>query len=114
MAKEENELTEIGFVAQAIVDGRIGACAASRKIRDLAFRAFADPLGHEEIRLFIGIDSEAMHLPLEGERQRWHPTALQLKDEEMLQLDLHFRDAALVSAQRILADPKYRVINRGR
>lgn len=113
MPDERKELQEIGIVARAFAEGRIGTCLASRKIRDLAYRAFADPLAHEEIRLFIGIDSEAMHLPVEGERERWDPRALQTKDEEMLRLDHHYREAALASARRILADPKYGVTDCG-
>jgi len=103
------KMIEIGQQAEALVAGRIGICAAARRIRDLSFSAFKDPWAQPELKIFLVIDSETDDLPVDRGREHWDPGALKKKDEEIARVDALYRGQALQAAQLVLADPRYQV-----
>nr|WP_230489751.1 hypothetical protein [Leptospira noguchii] len=54
-----------------------------------------DPL----FRIFLGIDSETDHLPIEDERNLWDPKALIEKDKEIREMEINFESEARIAAE---------------
>lgn len=81
MTKSELEQSAL-TIARAILDGSIPTLLACREMARIFRQLKLRP--DDALRLFVGIDSETDHLPLEPlERQLWEPSALAKKDEEI-------------------------------
>ena len=87
-------------VARAILDGELGVILGARHIAGL-FYAFEDEDDPDRL-VWVGIDSETDHLPVDEERRNWSPQALARKDEEIAECEAFFKDTALKACRRLL------------
>jgi hypothetical protein len=91
---------EVVTIARAILGGEMGVVLGARHITALGY-AFEDAFDPDLI-LWVGIDSQTDHLPVDEERRNWSQQALAIKDVEIAECEAFFKDAALDGCRRLL------------
>ena len=81
--------------------GTIGVLHAAQKLSSLRHTLVGDARD-EDWDVFVGIDSETDHLPLEEDRKNWSPEALARKDIEIKEAEDFFRARAVEAAHNLL------------
>jgi hypothetical protein len=84
-----------------LTNGDIGVLAAAQKLSLLRHTLVGDARD-EDWDVFVGIDSETDHLPLEESRKNWAPDALARKDVEIKEAEDFFRARAMQAAQNLI------------
>jgi hypothetical protein len=78
----ENDAEDAVRIARSIIDGSISVLPGCRKILGSLRRLGVDR--EKPFVIFVGIDSESDHLPLDPEeRKHWSPEALIREDKEI-------------------------------
>ena len=87
--------------AKAVINGDIGIILGSRQIHAYRFD-LADDLD-DDFSLFIGVDSQTDHLPVDEERRNWSSEALSRKDLEIAEAEEFFKDDVLAACRKLIA-----------
>lgn len=72
---------KIVAICEAMLREEIGIIAGSRRLTSLGFELFDDH--DKDFLMFVAIDSETDHLPVDFERRNWSVEALERKDKEI-------------------------------
>jgi hypothetical protein len=88
-------------ILSRIAGGNIGVLCAAQKLCSLRHALVGDARD-EDWDVFVGIDSETDHLPLEEDRKNWAPEALARKDIEIKEAEDFFRARAVKAAHNLL------------
>jgi Protein of unknown function (DUF2489) len=79
---------KIVAICESIINEEIGIIAGSRRLVSLYHEIFDNE--DSDFRLFIAIESETDHLPVDFERKNWSLDALKRKD---LEIDLYEKES---------------------
>ena len=91
---------KIVAICEAVIAEEIGIIAASRRLSALGFELFN---GHnEDFILFVGVDSETDHLPVDIERKNWSAEALKRKDEEIAEADAFYKNNVMAACRKLI------------
>jgi hypothetical protein len=88
-------------IASKMIDGQIGIIDGSRQLSRLR-NSVSDLDFDEDFMVFVAIDSETDDLPVGSERQYWADSALAMKDQEIKDAELSFREQALTGCKRLI------------
>ena len=88
-------------ILSRLTAGDIGVLRAAQKLSSLRHTLVGDARD-EDWDVFVGIDSETDHLPLEEDRKNWAPDALARKDIEIKEAEDFFRARAVEAAHNLL------------
>jgi hypothetical protein len=96
---------KIVAVCEAILDEEIGVVAGSRRISDFECELDdeLDDESYEDLKPFIGINSETQHLPVNWERRNWSAGALERKDKEIAEAETFYKDKAFAACRKLIA-----------
>ena len=87
--------------AQGVISGETGIILGCRRLQAYRFDLASE---HDvDFMLFVGVDSQTDHLPVDEERQNWSSEALVRKDLEIAEAEKDFRDDVLSACHRIIA-----------
>lgn len=78
----------------------IGIILGSRKLIHLKHQ-LSDEFD-EDFMIFVGIDSQTDHLPVDSERQNWSKESLELKDAEIEEQELYFKSDAFANCKKLI------------
>ncbi len=88
-------------IAEAILNCEISIIVGSRKLNALRFSLDLD--NDEDFSLFVLIDSDTDHLPIDWERQNWSVEALARKDVEIAECELFYKESVITACKKIIA-----------
>lgn len=91
---------KIVAVCEAILKEEIGVIAGSRRLKGLGFDLCGDH--DEDFMVFVAIDSETDHLPVDWERRNWGVEALKRKDEEIAEAEASYKDRAFLACRNLI------------
>ena len=87
-------------IAHKLINGDIGVIEGSRELSSISHQI---EHGLENIfRIFIGIDSETVSLPVGGVRAEWQARALALKDIEIARCEQRYRQRTVAACRELL------------
>jgi hypothetical protein len=92
---------EVVRIAAAILSAHIGLVECTRELLPHLLTVLEER--DENLRFFIGLDSETDHFPVGLERKHWNREALHVKDQELRAAEAFYRDAAEAALTRIIA-----------
>jgi hypothetical protein len=99
---EEHERSQVELVsiAESVLNGDLGVILGSRRLRALERRVTDefDP----DFFIFIHVDSETDHLPVDEERGNWSKEALERKDIEIAEAEALFKEPVVEGCRRII------------
>jgi hypothetical protein len=90
---------------KSVLSGETGIIAGSR----LLWR-IGDELNNQrdpDLIIFIAVNSETGHLPVDKERENWSEEALKSKDVEIAEYEAHYRQKVMDGCRRILERYRY-------
>ena len=87
-------------ICEAMLREEIGVIAGSRRLTGLGFELFDDH--DEDFLMFVAIDSETDHLPVDLERQNWNIEALERKDKEIENYEASAKTDALETCRKLI------------
>jgi hypothetical protein len=96
----DEQRREMVRVAREILNGSIGIVAGARQMNGLRFPAKLE--WDEDVKVFIGIDSQSDHLPLGLVRRHWNEEVLKIKDEELKRFELSVKDRAFRACESFI------------
>lgn len=91
---------KIVAICEAILSEEIGIISGSRKLMYLGHLVSED--FDEDFGLFISVDSETDHLPVDRERKNWSIEALKIKDLEIAEYEKDFRDDVFSACKKLI------------
>jgi len=91
---------KIVAVCEAMLREEIGIIAGSRKLTSLGLEFFGDH--DEDFVMFVSIDSETDHLPVDLERQNWNIKALKRKDKEIENYEASAKADAFETCRKLI------------
>lgn len=91
---------KIVSIREAMLREEIGIIAASRRLVSLGFELFANH--DKDFLMFVAIDSETDHLPVDLERQNWSVEALERKDQEIVNYEAIAKEDALETCRKLI------------
>ena len=91
---------KIVAICEAMLNGKIGIIAGSRSLQSLGFELFKEH--NEDFLIFLGIDSQTDHLPVDKERMNWNLEALDRKDVEISEWEKFYSDDALSQCTKLV------------
>lgn len=86
-------------ICEAVICEEIGIIAAARRLWRLGIELGADDSNFE---VFVAIDSETDHLPVDIERQNWSSEALQAKDAEILEYGKRYKSEVINACKNLI------------
>jgi hypothetical protein len=92
--------SEIVTIANAILNGETGIILGSRQLSSLRYELSdeRDP----DFNIFIAIDSETDHLPVDNERENWSVEALKRKDVEIAEYEAYHKDQVIDACKKLI------------
>lgn len=87
-------------ICEAIKSEKIGVIAGSRTLVSLHFELFDE--NDEDFITFRAIDSETDHLPVDWERKNWSKGALEIKDKEITEYELFYKDEVFLACEKLI------------
>ena len=94
-------------ICEAILNEEIGIIAGSRILNSLDHELRHSQVGQferdEDFILFVGIDSETDHLPVDRERANWSAEALARKDKEIAESEAFYKNSAFAACRHLIA-----------
>ena len=97
----ENLRGNLVKTAKAVLHGEIGVILGSRKIQSYRFDLASD--FDPDFMLFVAVDSETDHLPVDEERANWSFEALARKDVEISEVEAFWKQDIMVACQKLIA-----------
>jgi hypothetical protein len=94
-------------ICEAILKEEIGIIAGSRRLNGLGNELCGD--NDEDFLIFIAIESETDHLPVDWERRNWSDEALQRKDREIAETEAVHQDRVFAACKRLIGRFGFRV-----
>ena len=91
---------KIVAICEAMLREEIGIIAGSRRLVGLGLELFSDH--DEDFLMFVAIDSETYHLPVDLERQNWSVEALERKDKEIESYEASAKADALETCRKLI------------
>jgi hypothetical protein len=91
---------KIVSTAKAILSSEIGIIAGSRDLLRLSQEIGCEM--EEDFILFVAMESETDHLPVDSERQYWDKEALKRKDVEIAEYESFHKYQAFEACRRII------------
>lgn len=91
---------KIVAICEAMLREEIGIVAGSRRLTSLGLELCNDH--DEDFLMFVAIDSETDHLPVDLERRNWSIEALQRKDTEIASYEAGAKDDALETCRKLI------------
>jgi hypothetical protein len=94
-------------ICESILNEEIGIIAGSRKL--VSF--YHELLDKDDLdfSLFIAIDSETDHLPVDFERKNWNPESLKRKDLEINLYEKKLKNETFVACNQLISKLNFRV-----
>src|SRR4029078_6496091 len=87
-------------LCEAVLAEEIGIIAPSRRIHRLVFQL--PGTRDDEFNLFVAIDSDTDHLPVDRERRNWSTEALERKDKEIAEAESFYKDQVAEQCKSLL------------
>lgn len=87
-------------ICEAILKEEIGIIAGSRRLKSLGYELSGDH--DEDFLLFVAIDSETDHLPVDWERRNWSDEALSIKDREICEAEAFYKEDAFTACRKLI------------
>ena len=87
-------------IAEAVISGDINIFVGSRKLNRL--RIALDLATDEDFNLFVVIDSDTDHLPVDWERQNWSVEALARKDVEISECEMFYKESVIAACKKLI------------
>lgn len=87
-------------ICEVILSEEIGIISGSRKLKGLS-RLISDD-HDEDFMIFIAVDSETDHLPVDWERKNWSIEALQRKDLEIEEYEKDFKEIVFSACKKLM------------
>jgi hypothetical protein len=101
-ASIERKKREAVDVATQVVNGEVGIIAGSRVLLRLGHELVPDTRVDPDFVVFLALDSETDHLPLEDERHNWEPAAFAQKQLEVARLEELSRPGVVAACRAII------------
>jgi hypothetical protein len=102
LASVERKKCEAIDVATRVVNGKVGILAASRVLSRLGHDLVPDTRIDPDFVVFIALDSQTDHLPLEDQRHNWAPAAFAQKQLEVARWEEHSREQVVEACRSII------------
>jgi hypothetical protein len=98
---------KIVAICEAILREEMGAIAGSRVLNKLEIEllhhaTFGWFTGDEDFLVFVAIDSETDHLPVDFERHNWSTESLQQKDQEVIKAEQWAKEFAFPACKKLI------------
>jgi hypothetical protein len=74
-------------IARGVAAGTVELISGARELTRLGSYIVSDIRTDKDFVVFLGFDSETLHLPVGVDRQHWAPTALQDLDRELAEFE---------------------------
>jgi len=87
--------------ATAVVEGKVGIVLGCRRLYSLKHSMQLDDFD-EDFQIFLAVDSQTDHLPVDEERRNWGLDALRRKDIEIAEAEGFFRSEVVAACQKLL------------
>ena len=87
-------------ICEAVLGEEIGIIAASRRLKDCGHELFDGR--DEDFILFVVVDSETDHLPVDIERRNWSEEALKRKDAEIAEAEAFYKDNVMAACKQLI------------
>ena len=87
--------------ATAVTTGKLGIILGCRKLYAISDQLKLDDFD-EDFRIFIAVDSQTDHLPVDEERGNWSVEALQRKDIEIAEVEEPFRSEVTEACRKLI------------
>jgi hypothetical protein len=91
---------KIVAVCEAILKEELGVIAGSRRLKSLGIDLCGDH--DEDFIVFVAIDSETDHLPVDWERRNWGAETLGRKDKEIAEAEASYKDRAFAACRKLV------------
>jgi Protein of unknown function (DUF2489) len=78
----------------------IGIIAASRRLTALGLKLF--DAHDEDFIMFVAVDSETDHLPVDKERHNWSAEALERKDAEIAEAEAFYKNNVIAACRKLI------------
>lgn len=88
-------------LSNAILGGELGVIEGSRRICD-THAEHASLRDDADFDVFVAIESETDHLPIDEVRAHWSPDALLVKDREIRAAEEFYRESAIAACRRLI------------
>src|SRR5689334_15847762 len=96
----EDVREQLVSTAESVLSGKVGVIEGSRLLWRLGSEWYGD---HDpDFIIFVTVDSETDHLPVDDERKNWGEEALREKDEEIAKFEALYREPVLAACKRAL------------
>ena|ERR1041385_8564757 len=100
MKNEDYIRGKIVAICEAVVAEEIGIIAASRRLSALGLELFGRH--DEDFILFVAVDSETDHLPVDIERKNWSAEALKRKDVEIAEAEALYKNDVIAACTKLI------------
>jgi hypothetical protein len=97
----DNQQAKVVEIASKMIDGQIGIIDGSRQLSGL-YHSVSNLSFDEDFIVFVAINSETDNLPIGSERQYWADSALAMKDEEIKNAELLYKEHALAACKKLI------------
>lgn len=87
-------------ICELMLQDEIGIILGSRKL--VALRHQLPDKFDEDFIVFIGIDSQTDHLPVDSERKNWSVEALKIKDGDISECESYFKADAFAACKKLI------------
>jgi hypothetical protein len=91
---------KIVAICEAVLKEEIGVIAGSRRLKSLGYELCGDH--DEDFLVFVAIDSETDHLPVDQDRRNWGAEALERKDTEIAEAEALYKDEAFAACRKLI------------
>jgi len=91
---------KIVAICKAILREEMSIIAGSRTLSSLRYEINCDQ--DEDFLLFVSIDSETDHLPVDWERRNWSIESLKRKDKEIAGYEMSAKDEVLIACKKLI------------
>ena len=88
-------------IAECALSGQLRPIEAARQLTSLGWLLVEDFWSDPDFSVLGALDSEADHLPVGEARQYWAPSALEMKDAEILRIENSAREEVLAACRSI-------------
>lgn len=103
MVNEEHSAFTRGKIValcEALLQEEIGIIAGARRLKGLGHELCGDH--DEDFLIFVAIDSETDHLPVDREWRNWSVDALERKDREITEYEGSVKDDAFAACKVLI------------
>jgi len=99
---EENRRSAVE-VARRVIAGDLRIIEGCRQLTRLGHHVVENWMRDPDFVVFVGLESETDHLPLEEERADWNPASFEAQQAEVARFEEAARDEVMAACRSVIA-----------